>query len=491
MFTIFGSNFLQKIYIMLKLTEKKKAIVSYMDNMATKRDKWLKRNRFYYKEVTKFLKYNIPENASVIEIGCGNGFLINQLKPGKGYGIDISEEMIKTAKEKYPDYHFLHMDAENIQIDETFDFIIISDTIGYFEDVQKAFTELQKISHESTRIIISYQNFFWLPLFNLVEWLGLKMRSKKINWLNTQDIVNLLELSDLEVVKKERRFLFPKFFPVLSWLFNKYLVHLPFFNLFGMINYVIARPKINRPANNELFSTSVVIPARNEKGNIENAVKRMPRFGKHVEIIFIEGNSTDDTYEEIKRVAEKYGNEWDIKHAQQDGKGKGDAVRKGFGMATGDILMILDADLTVPPEDLPKFYNAFATGKGEYINGTRLVYPMEDQAMRTLNMMGNKFFSMMFSWLLSQRMKDTLCGTKVISSENWEKLLANRSYFGDFDPFGDFDLIFGASKLNLKFVEIPIRYQAREYGDTNISRFRHGWLLLKMVFFAMNKIKFK
>ncbi len=216
----------------------------------------------------------------------------------------------------------------------------------------------------------------------------------------------------------------------------------------------------------------------------------MPQMGRHTEIIFIEGQSIDGTYEEIRAIAEKYKGLYDIGYAQQMGNGKGDAVRLGFDMAKGDILMILDADLTVPPEDLPKFYNAIACGYGEFINGTRLVYPMEDQAMRTLNMLGNKFFSFMFSWLLGQRLKDTLCGTKVISRTNWYKLVENRSYFGEFDPFGDFDLIFGASKMNLKIVEIPVRYKAREYGETNISRFKHGWLLLKMLFFAMDKIKF-
>jgi glycosyltransferase involved in cell wall biosynthesis len=238
------------------------------------------------------------------------------------------------------------------------------------------------------------------------------------------------------------------------------------------------------------YSVSVIVPARNEKGNIENAVKQIPQMGSHTEIIFVEGHSSDDTLSEIQRVCAAYKDRLDVKYTVQDGKGKGDAVRKGFGMASGDILMIQDGDLTAPPEDLPKFYHAIASGRGEYINGSRLVYPMEKQAMRMLNVLGNKFFSLMFSWLLGQPLKDTLCGTKVISKENWEKLAANRSYFGDFDPFGDFDLIFGSAKMNLKIVEIPLRYKAREYGDTNISRWRHGWLLLKMVFFALNKIKF-
>jgi len=238
----------------------------------------------------------------------------------------------------------------------------------------------------------------------------------------------------------------------------------------------------------EDFSVTVLIPCRNERGNIEPAVQRTPDLGHHTEIIFVDGHSEDGTPDEIRRVMEKYPQR-DIKFMVQDGKGKGDAVRKGFSAATGDILMILDADLTVPPEDLPKFYRAIASGKGEFINGTRLVYPMEDEAMRFLNLLGNKFFSLAFSWLLNQRLKDTLCGTKVISRKNYERLAAGRGYFGDFDPFGDFDLLFGASKLNLKITEVPIRYRAREYGETQISRFRHGLLLLRMCWFAMRKLK--
>lgn len=204
----------------------------------------------------------------------------------------------------------------------------------------------------------------------------------------------------------------------------------------------------------------------------------------------MEGNSTDNTYGRIEEII-KANPDKDIKLLKQDGKGKGNAVRKGFENANGDILMILDADMTVAPEDLTKFYDALRKEKGEFINGTRLVYQMKDKAMRPLNKLGNIFFSKMFSFLLDQRITDTLCGTKVMFRSDYQKLIENRKYFGDFDPFGDFDLLFGSAKLNLKMVEIPIRYGERQYGDTNISRFRDGWLLLKMCFFAMRKIKFR
>jgi glycosyltransferase involved in cell wall biosynthesis len=235
---------------------------------------------------------------------------------------------------------------------------------------------------------------------------------------------------------------------------------------------------------------SVVVPACNERGNIEAVVQRTPSLGARTELIFVEGNSTDGTADEINRVIAAYPDR-DIKLVSQgNARGKADAVRKGFAVATGDILMILDADLTVPPEELPKFYRTLISGQGELVQGSRLVYPMQRQAMRFLNIVGNKFFSIAFTYLLEQRFKDTLCGTKALFRRDYEQIADNRAYFGEFDPFGDFDLMFGAAKLNLKIVEIPIHYHERTYGTTNINRFQHGWLLLRMCFFAMRKIKF-
>lgn len=473
----------------MNLSRQKGRVASYMDEIAGDRIKWLKRNRYYHNDLIRFFKYNILQKSSVLDIGCGVGQLLGNLNPEKGIGIDTSKEAVDKASKSYRQYRFIQMDAENIRLQEKFDYIIISDAIGYFEDVQKAFNELGKVCTPKTRILITYQNFLWLPILNLAETLHLKMPSRKLNWLGVQDIENLLNLEGFETIKKGSRLLLPKYLPLISWFLNKYIARLPLMHHLCLTNYIIAKPVFSQP-DNKKYSVSVIIPARNEAGNIENAVKRIPQMGRATEIIFVEGNSTDNTLEEIKMVCEKYARSTNISYCQQDHKGKGDAVRKGFAKATGDILMILDADLTVSPEDLTKFYNAIANGRGEYINGTRLVYPMEKEAMRFLNMLGNRFFSLVFTWLLDQRIKDTLCGTKVLFRADYERLAANRHFFGDFDPFGDFDLLFGSAKLNLKLVEVPIRYQAREYGSTNISRFRHGWLLLKMVFFAMNKIKF-
>jgi SAM-dependent methyltransferase len=460
-----------------------------MDELSVLRNTWIKRNHYYYEELIKYLKFVVPEGCAVLEIGTGTGHLLNALKPGRGVGIDISNEMLKIARGEYPHLDFFEMDVENITINEKFDYVIMSDTVGLLEDVQKAFNELGKISHADMRLIITFHNFLWQPLLRILEVLKMKMPSRNLNWLNFYDLSNLLELSNFEVISYGNRLLLPARIPLLSTFVNKYIANLPLLNRLCSYAYIIARPKIPKLESEGLPSVSIIIPARNERGNIEKAIMRIPSMGSHTEIIFVEGHSTDGTMDEIKRACGEYSH-LDVKYDVQDGRGKADAVWKGFLLAKDDILMILDADLTVPPEELPKFYDAIVTGKGEFIMGSRLVYPLERQSMRTLNMLGNKFFSVVFSWLLGQRIKDTLCGTKVISRSNWKRLFKEKHYFGDFDPFGDFDLLFGSAKMNLKIVEVPIRYQAREYGETNISRFKHGWLLLKMLIFAIKKIKF-
>ena len=399
--------------------------------------------------------------------------------------------MLEASRANYPEIDFRYGTAENLDISEKFDVVVLSNIVGCLDDIQSVFNELHKVCHERTRIIVTYYNYIWEPIIKLGEILGFKKKMPIQNWLSHHDIINLLYLSGFETYKMQRRVLMPYNIPLVAFLLNKYLARLPFFNSFGLNQFIFARPSMDPESDvSQKYSTTVVIPARNESGNIENAITRLPKFGKHLEIIFIEGNSTDDTWETIQRIQEKYKDTHDIKIGQQSGKGKGDAVRKGYGMATGDILMILDADLTVPPEDLPKFYEAIARGKGEFINGARLVYPMEKEAMRFLNTLGNKFFSLAFSWLLEQPIKDSLCGTKVMFREDYVKLIGNRKFFGEFDPFGDFDLLFGAYKLNLKIIDLPIRYQERVYGDTNISRFKHGVILLRMCIYAAGKIKF-
>lgn len=474
----------------MKLTERKRKIQEQADFTADSRDAWMDKNRYFYQDDYTYMRFLVNEGQRVLDLGCGTGRLLNSLKPSYGVGVDLSQGMVEVAQKNFPHLSFIQGDLEDPDFIEslegTFDVIILSDTIGYLDDCEEAFAGLHSLCTPQTRLIIAYHSWRWEPILKLGEKIGLKMPSVEMNWLSTEDTIGFLHLADFESIKREWRQLVPRSFLGLGSFINYFIGTLPLIRRMSLRNYLVARPLRNIALHNP--STTILIPCRNEQGNIENAVKRIPAFCKDIEILFVEGHSQDGTLDEIHRVIKTYPDN-NIKVLVQDGKGKGDAVRKGFESANGDILMILDADLTVPPEDLLKFYKAIASGKGEYINGTRLVYPMDDQAMRFLNFWANRTFSVLFTWLLNQRLTDTLCGTKVMTKNNYMKIVANRSYFGDFDPFGDFDLIFGSAKLNLKMVEVPIRYAAREYGETQISRFRHGVLLLKMVLYAYKKLK--
>ena len=462
-------------------------ILDYFERSAHKRDKWKKRNNFYQKTIERQFAFIIPEGSTVLELGCSTGDLLNAVKPGKGIGIDFSGAVIEIARQKYPHLEFHVADAVDYTPGMEIDYIIVSDLITSLWDIQIFFRKVRTYVSPRTKIIISSYNHLWEPILNLGETLGLKARQPLQNWLSIKDIENILHLENFEIIKVEKKLLFPKYIPLFNLFVNKFIANLPGINGLDLIKFITARPVYSEPKE---YSISIVVPARNEKGNMENAIKQTPAFGSHQEFIFIEGNSSDGTYEEMLRVQKAYP-EVDIKVMKQTGKGKGNAVREAFDVATCDILMILDADLTTPPADMPKFYDALRNNKGEFINGCRLVYPMEKEAMRLLNFIANKFFGWFFSYLLGQRMKDTLCGTKVLFKKDYEMIIANRSYFGDFDPFGDFDLLFGAAKLNLKIAEVIVHYRDREYGSTQISRFSHGWLLIKMSLFAARKIKFK
>lgn len=459
----------------------------HYDNLASRREEYLTKNSYYYSLLYREYRYLIPPGKMVLEIGSGTGDLLNTLKPSVGVGVDISPEMTKMASQKFPHLRFYAGEINDSNVEGKFDYIILSGLIGEIEDIQAFLSGLKRFCYPHTRIIIEYYSYFWQLVFKISEKLYLKMPQRLQNWITYNDVVNFLALTGYEPVKLERSILFPKNIPGLSYLLNKFIAKLPGFNELTLSHFVVARPLF---AYDQEFSATILVPCRNEKGNIEQAITRTPVFGSRQEFIFVEGGSKDGTYEEVERVIKKYPGK-DIKLYKQQGNGKGDAVRLGFSKASGDILMILDADLTVAPEDMPKFYDAMRQNRAEFINGSRLVYPMEKEAMRFLNLIANKFFGLFFSWLLGQRFKDTLCGTKVLFKSHYEEIVANRSYFGDFDPFGDFDLIFGATKLNLKIIELPIRYKERQYGTTQIQRFRHGLLLFRMCFFAMRKIKFR
>ena len=469
---------------------RKQAILAHAEAYAAARSEWRSKAGFFHREDEAYLRFLIPENARVLEIGCGIGDTLAALKPAYGVGIDFSPAQIGIARTRYPDLTFVIGDAEDpatiASVQGPFDYILVLDAIGSLDDVQKFLEQLHPLCTRETRVVIGYFSHLWQPVLKIAEWIGRRMPLPAQNALAPADVAALAQLADFQPVKAEQRILMPVPAFGLGHLVNRFISILPGFRFFALRHYSVCR---SWPAAREdLKSATVVIPARNERGNIEPAVQRLPQFCDDIEIIFIEGHSKDGTFEEMERVKAAYPGK-DIKLMRQPGKGKADAVFTAYDVARGDVLMILDADLTMPPEQLPKFWDAIKSGKGEFINGSRLVYPLEDDAMRFLNLIANKIFSYLFSWLLNQRYTDTLCGTKVMRRTDYYRLRDGKAYFGDFDPFGDFDLIFGASKLNLKTIDLPIRYAARSYGETQISRFRHGLMLLRMVVFAFFKIK--
>jgi ubiquinone/menaquinone biosynthesis C-methylase UbiE len=441
----------------------------------------------YRRLLAGYFNLLIPKDASVLEVGCGAGELLFWINARSKTGIDLSEDQISRARRRVTDADFFVAEGETLNLPgRRFDYIVLSDSINLAADVQRLFERLQSVSHPETRLILNFHSNLWKPLVWLSTLVGLREKQPESNWLTREDVAALLRLSDWELIKFEARLLIPIRMLGFEAPVNRWIA--PLLWPLCLVNFAVARPA---PTFNEARprTVSVVIPVRNEAGNIENVVARTPAMGEWTELILVEGHSKDNTWEEMKRVAEKYHSRR-IRIHRQSGEGKGNAVREGFDLAKGELLMILDADLTMPPEELPKFYDAVTSRKCEFANGCRLVYPMEDQAMRFLNMCANKAFSFLFSWLLGQPVKDTLCGTKVMMAEAYHRIAANRSHFGEFDPFGDFDLLFGASNLNLKILDIPIRYRERVYGESNIRRWRDGILLFRMVLVAVKKLKF-
>jgi SAM-dependent methyltransferase len=460
------------------------ARIAHWNAIARKRDSWQGMGGWYHRRLQEIYFFHVSPNQNILEVGCAEGHLLASLRPARGVGVDFSEEMICRAKEHYPGLTFLHADAHDLSdLSEKFDIIILSDLVNDLWDVQRVFEQLKPLCAAHTRIILNFYSRLWQVPLSIARGLNLAGPTLFQNWLTREDVNTLLRLANFEEVRVTQEILWPL---PLGGIANRFLVRLWPFDEMALSNFVIARPapeRVQEPV------VSVIVPARNESGNIKAIFERVPQMGRETELIFVEGHSKDDTYAAIEREMAAHPSTPSL-ILRQTGIGKADAVRLGFSKAKGDMLMILDADLTVPPEDLPRFYEALVSGKGEFINGVRLVYPMEKEAMRTLNFLGNKFFSMAFSWLLGQPIKDTLCGTKVLWKKDYEQIAANRAYFGDFDPFGDYDLIFGAAKLNRKIVDLPIRYRERTYGSTNISRWKHGLLLLRMVVFAAQRIKF-
>ena len=460
-------------------------LAAFFDRFADDEPRWRRRNATYHRLVEQITRLYVPPGSRVLEIGSGSGDLLAALRPSEGVGVDVSARMIELARARHPELRFALAPGEELDLGETFDYVVLSDLVPYVHDLVGLFERVAAHSDQATRVVISSYSRAWRPVLRLAELLRLKPHTPVRNWVSPHDLINMLELAGFEVVTSAERLLMPKQLPLLTLFLNGFVANFWPFSRLCLTHWIVAR---RRPEPRGERTVSVVCPCRNEQEHVPLVVQRLPELGTATELVFVEGGSTDGTRNEIERQIAAHP-ERDIRLVVQQGTGKGDAVRAGFAAARHDVLMILDGDLTVDPGDLPKFYRALVDGRGELINGSRLVYDVEPDAMPFLNALGNRAFSRLFQLVTGQHVKDMLCGTKVLLRSDYERIAAARGYFGDFDPFGDFDLLFGAARLTMKIVDLPVRYGARMYGATNIRRWRHGLRLLRMTLFAFWKFK--
>ena len=449
---------------------------------------WIQKNRYYYEQQARLLKAFIPKPGRVLEVGCGQGYFLQALQPQEGVGIDFVESHITAAQSKYPQYRFECLDILEVdQLDQQFDVVMMVNVCSELSDVSQALKKLQTVMHAGTRLIILEYSFLWEPLLRLAGVLKLRPKRPYQGWLSRSDFKNLFRLADYDLISCGNRILLPKKIPLAGHFFNSFLDRFPLFDLLGVSQFYITRPHLARKPK-EATTATIVIPCKNEEGNIEEIVQRTPVLGAATEIIIVNDQSTDRTgtlaLEQVEKYPEKH-----IRVVEGPGQGKGGACRAGFQVANNDVLLILDADMTVMPEDLHDFFEAITSGKGEYINGNRLMYTLEDNSMRLANFFGNKAFAMLFSLILRQPIKDTLCGTKVVFREDYDKICETREFFKETDIWGDYDWIFGAARYNLKFLELPVHYRERTAGTTKmVKRLKNAVTMLKMCYLAFLKI---
>ena len=475
------------------LEQRRERTRNHLAKIAVRREEWINRNRYYYELLNRLLRFLVEPQKRVLSVRCGTGNLLAVVQPVKGKGIDICPEIVEIAQQRNRSFEFAvaFPDKEEFRRafgpEEKFDYILFND-IGDTVDILQALRNLKPLCQRHTRVLVITYNRLWEPLVTFAEWIGMKVPRTEQNWLSTLDIANLLQLAGFEALETHRVVILPKYVPVVSAFLNRFCARLPLLKRLCMTQVVVGR-LVPPPVPKEELSVSVIIPCKDEMGNVEDAAQRIPELGRQTEIIFCDDQSTDGTAEEVLRVQSLYLDK-DIRLERGPGVCKSRNVWTGFDAATGDILMILDADLTTIPEELPYFVDVIASGQAEFVNGSRLVYPVPKGAMTTANMLGNKFFSVAFTYLLGQHVKDTLCGTKVFWRSDWERIKPMLGSWGIEDRWGDYELLFGAAKLNLKILDLPVHYQERIYGSTKMTKvFRNGLVMLRMCWHGFLKLK--
>lgn len=456
------------------------------DNVAEHRDDWIRSNRYYYDRIKRLLRFIVEPSRRVLDVRCQTGHLLASVEPARGVGVEIGQAMVERARRNYPALEFVQADPEDLNLNETFDYVLfnhIFDTL----DILRALVQIRRHCTPQTRLVVINYNQLWQPILELASKIGLRTRFVEPNWVSEYDVRGFLNLAGFRAIRTHRLILLPKMIPLFSGLLNEYVAKLPGLRRLCMMQIIVARLE-PEPEREQDVTVSVVIPCRNEQGNVKPAVGRIPEMGKNTEIIFSDDKSTDGTAEEVRRMQALYPYR-NIRLVEGPGICKAENVWTGFRAARGDVLMILDADLAVMPEELCDFLRTLVSNRGEFINGSRLVYPMQERAMKFANMMGNKVFGLAFSFLLDQQIKDTLCGTKVFWRKDWLRMERNLGSWGITDLWGDYELLFGASRLHLEIVEIPVHYQERIHGATKMTKvFSNGLRMLRICVRAWRRL---
>lgn len=448
----------------------KEIVKKHFDLIAKDYDGWKKKNSYYYNSLRSLVRRVVRSDSKVLEIGCATGEILACSNPSVGVGIDVSSRMIEIAKKKFPQHTFICSAIENFEYSGTFDYIIMVDLIDHVYDIIDVFESVYKFCHPNTKIILATINPWWEPVLSLLEKVKLKMPEGPHNFIEKRNLIKVIEFLDFTVSYSGYLLLFPVSFPLISFLANTIGVKIWGLNKFSLVQYMVLRPS-PKNNNNFGFGCSVIIPCYNEAENIEEVITRIPKMGKETEIIVVNDGSTDETANIVRCLQKKHKGLKLIDYPEN--KGKGVAVEKGFNAATQQILMILDADMSVLPEVLPRFFNLLNKGGYDFINGTRMIYPMQDQAMRFLNLLGNKISGLIMTFLTGQNLTDTLCGTKALYKKDYKYIKMG------LHKWGDFDLLFGTAKLGNKIVEIPVHYMSRKAGESKMKPLKHGLHVLK------------
>jgi SAM-dependent methyltransferase len=450
----------------------------YFDALADRWDRYRSRNAYYHRTQRALFRTYIPEGLTVLEIGCATGDVLAAVRPEHGLGIDLSPGMVARAQAKHPHLSFIEADGVFFDTEARFDCIILNNLLEYVEDIQGLFENCRRLLTPRGRILITTLNPLWTPVLSMGTRMGLSTPDAQRSFVTGQDASNLLSLNGFEVVKLVRRMLLPKQIPLLTPIVNMVAAHTPLLRRLCITEFLVARPLVRGGEH----SVSVVVPCYNEADNIEQCVRRVPFMGSHTEVIVVDDGSQDGTAE---RVTAALNPDVDVRCiSYRPNRGKLHAVRTGFEAARGDILMILDADMTVPPEDLPYFYRPLREGLADFINGTRLIYPLANDSMKLQNFVGNKMFGVLVSWLTEMHLSDTLCGTKAFFREDY------RHFLMGYDPWGDFDLLFGAAQNTRKILEVPIHYEERRAGQSKMKSLAHTRALLKACWHGFRRVKY-